>query len=57
MRMVVELGWPNEVILNINLPARPARESAAVEVTRQGFRDAMTGLAADGPPPVLEAVA
>ncbi|HEY2176987.1 MAG TPA: 5'/3'-nucleotidase SurE [Caulobacteraceae bacterium] len=39
---LVELGWPNEVILNINFPARPAKEIEAVEVTRQGFRDVMT---------------
>jgi 5'-nucleotidase len=39
---LVELGWPNEVILNINFPARPVKEVNAVEVTRQGFRDVMT---------------
>jgi 5'-nucleotidase len=39
---LMELGWPNEAILNINFPARPAKEIGAVEVTRQGFRDVMT---------------
>jgi 5'-nucleotidase len=39
---LVELGWPKEVILNINFPASPAREVGAVEVTRQGFRDVLT---------------
>ncbi|MGH7022591.1 MAG: 5'/3'-nucleotidase SurE [Caulobacteraceae bacterium] len=39
---LVELGWPNEVILNINFPAGPAREVREVEVTRQGFRDVLT---------------
>jgi 5'-nucleotidase len=39
---LVELGWPNEVILNINFPAMPAKEVTAVEVTRQGFHDVRT---------------
>jgi 5'-nucleotidase len=39
---LVELGWPNEVILNINFPAARADEVSEVEVTRQGFRDVMT---------------
>ncbi len=37
---LVELGWPGDVVLNINFPARPAAAVTAVEVTRQGFRDA-----------------
>ncbi len=37
---LVELGWPSDVILNLNFPARPADRIEAVEVTRQGFRDA-----------------
>jgi 5'-nucleotidase len=39
---LVELGWPNEVILNINFPAVRASEVREVEVTRQGVRDVMT---------------
>jgi 5'-nucleotidase len=39
---LVELGWPNEVILNINFPAVRAKEVREVEVTRQGFRDVFT---------------
>lgn len=39
---LLELGWPNEVILNINFPAMPAREITEVEVTRQGRRDVLT---------------
>jgi 5'-nucleotidase len=39
---LVELGWADDVILNINFPARPAKEVTAVEVTRQGFRDVRT---------------
>lgn len=37
---LVEVGWPDGVILNVNFPARPAREISEVEVTRQGSRDA-----------------
>jgi 5'-nucleotidase len=39
---LVELGWPRDVILNVNFPARPAAEVNEVEVTRQGFRDVRT---------------
>jgi 5'-nucleotidase len=39
---LVELGWPNEVILNINFPAAPAADVREVEVTRQGSRDVLT---------------
>jgi 5'-nucleotidase len=42
---LVELGWPNDVILNINFPIGPAREVREVEVTRQGFRDVRTRFA------------
>ena len=36
---LLKAGWPADVILNINFPIRPPNQSAAVEVTRQGFRD------------------
>ena len=39
---LLELGWPNEVILNINFPVGPASEVHEVEVTRQGVRDVLT---------------
>ena len=39
---LVELGWPNEVILNINFPSVRAADVREVEVTRQGFRDVRT---------------
>jgi 5'-nucleotidase len=39
---LVELGWPNDVILNVNFPARRRDEVETVEVTRQGFRDVRT---------------
>ena len=37
---LVEIGWPGDVVLNINFPNRAPAEIAEVEVTRQGFRDA-----------------
>jgi 5'-nucleotidase len=39
---LLETGWPDHVILNLNFPARPAAEVTEVEVTRQGFRDVGT---------------
>jgi 5'-nucleotidase len=42
---LVELGWPSEVILNINFPVGSAGKAPEVEVTRQGFRDVRTRFA------------
>lgn len=39
IKRLVELGWPADVVLNINFPNRPVSEITEVEVTRQGFRD------------------
>lgn len=39
---LTELSWPDDVILNVNFPARPASEITEVEVTRQGFRTLRT---------------
>ncbi|MBP7816029.1 MAG: 5'/3'-nucleotidase SurE [Phenylobacterium sp.] len=39
IRKLVETGWPKDVIINVNFPARPADEITEVEVTRQTFRD------------------
>jgi 5'-nucleotidase len=39
IRRLMEVGWPAEVVLNINFPSRPIAEIKEVEVTRQGFRD------------------
>jgi 5'-nucleotidase len=36
---LLEVGWPEHVILNVNFPARPPQDILAVEVTRQGARD------------------
>lgn len=42
---LVEVGWPNDVILNVNFPAADPSRVAEVEVTRQGFRNIRTRFA------------
>ena len=39
IQRLVEIGWPADVVLNINFPNRAPAEIREVEVTRQGFRD------------------
>ncbi|WP_068874125.1 MULTISPECIES: 5'/3'-nucleotidase SurE [unclassified Phenylobacterium] len=39
VKRLVELGWPKDVVLNINFPNGPVENIKEVEVTRQGFRD------------------
>jgi 5'-nucleotidase len=39
LKRLVEVGWPADVIMNLNFPNAPVQEVTAVEVTRQGFRD------------------
>lgn len=39
IKRLVEVGWPADVVLNINFPSKPPAEISEVEVTRQGFRD------------------
>ena len=39
VKRLLEVGWPKDVIMNVNFPSRPPEEVTAVEVTRQGFRD------------------
>jgi 5'-nucleotidase len=39
VRRLVEVGWPADVVMNVNFPNRPLAEIAEVQVTRQGFRD------------------
>lgn len=40
IQRVMEIGWPADVVLNINFPNRDPADIKEVEVTRQGFRDA-----------------
>jgi 5'-nucleotidase len=42
---LIETGWPNDVVVNINFPVGPASRVGGVEVTRQGFRDVRTRFA------------
>ena len=42
---LVALGWPDDVILNINFPAMDPSQVSEVEVTRQGFRNIRTRFA------------
>jgi len=39
VRRLFELGWPKDVVLNVNFPNGPVENIKEVEVTRQGFRD------------------
>lgn len=39
VKRLVEIGWPKDVILNINFPNGPVERITEVAVTRQGFRD------------------
>ncbi|ATQ42467.1 5'/3'-nucleotidase SurE [Caulobacter mirabilis] len=39
VRRLLEVGWPEDVIMNVNFPALPPEQVTEVEVTRQGFRD------------------
>jgi len=39
IQRLLEVGWPSDVIMNVNFPALPPEQVTAVEVTRQGFRD------------------
>jgi len=41
VQRLLEVGWPEDVIMNVNFPALPPEEVKAVEVTRQGFRDGL----------------
>lgn len=39
IKRLVELGWPDDVVININFPNTPVDQITEVEVTKQGFRD------------------
>ncbi|WP_300392204.1 5'/3'-nucleotidase SurE [Henriciella sp.] len=39
LKPLIEKGWPDDVVMNINFPDREPQDVAGVEVTRQGFRD------------------
>lgn len=39
IRKLVEIGWPRDVLMNINFPDRAPEDVETVEVTSQGIRD------------------
>jgi len=39
LKRLLELGWPKDVLINVNFPDCEPEEVAAVEVTEQGARD------------------
>jgi 5'-nucleotidase len=41
VQRLLEVGWPADVIMNVNFPALPPEQVTEVEVTRQGFRDGL----------------
>jgi len=45
IQKLLEVGWPKDVIINVNFPATAPETVTAVEVTRQGFRDVRTRFA------------
>ena len=45
IQKLIKVGWPREVVLNINFPATRIAEIGEVEVTRQGFRDVQVRIA------------
>jgi 5'-nucleotidase len=45
VKRLIKVGWPSDVVLNLNFPHRSAAGTAEVEVTRQGFRDVQVRMA------------
>jgi protein-L-isoaspartate(D-aspartate) O-methyltransferase len=39
VRRLLEIGWPKDVVMNVNFPPLALESVTEVEVTRQGFRD------------------
>jgi 5'-nucleotidase len=39
LKRLLEVGWPKDVLINVNFPDRLAGDVAGIEVTAQGFRD------------------
>ncbi|MBB5519488.1 5'/3'-nucleotidase SurE [Amphiplicatus metriothermophilus] len=42
IRRLLDVGWPQDVVVNVNFPDRDPDDVAGVEVTRQGQRDAFS---------------
>ena len=39
IKPIIEAGWPDDVVINVNFPDREPDEVGGIEFTRQGFRD------------------
>ncbi len=39
LKPLIDLGWPTDVVLNVNFPDREPEDVRGVQITRQGFRD------------------
>jgi 5'-nucleotidase len=42
IRKLIDVGWPDDVLMNINFPDRPPGKVLGVEMTEQGKRDLQT---------------
>jgi 5'-nucleotidase len=39
LRPLIEIRWPNDVVMNVNFPDREPEDVQGIQITRQGFRD------------------
>lgn len=39
IRPIIDHGWPDDVVINVNFPDREPYDVIGIEMTRQGFRD------------------
>jgi 5'-nucleotidase len=39
LRPLIQIGWPSDVVININFPDREPEDVRGIQITRQGFRD------------------
>jgi 5'-nucleotidase len=39
VKALLDAGWPDGVVMNVNFPDREPNDVEGIEVTRQGFRD------------------
>ncbi|MEM0985600.1 MAG: 5'/3'-nucleotidase SurE [Pseudomonadota bacterium] len=39
LKQLLEHGWPDDVVINVNFPDREPGDVAGIQMTRQGFRD------------------
>lgn len=42
LRKLIEKGWPDHIVLNVNFPDKAPEETGPVQITRQGMRDQMS---------------